>query len=89
MKTIPIPQRLPFVFKMLYVKSVMSAINVKSLIIGFFKILGKDLLGLMIFSTLLLKLPLGQKLPHQARPYLNENTTGPIIHIKAINIKIG
>jgi len=47
------------------------------------------LLGLIIFSTLLLKLPLGQKFPHQARPYLNENTTGPIIHIKAINIKMG
>jgi hypothetical protein len=89
MKTMPIPKRLPFVLKILYVKSDISAINVKSLVTGLFRTLGIVLLGLIIFRTLLLKLPLGQKLPHQARPYLNENTTGPIIHINATNIKTG
>jgi hypothetical protein len=89
MKTMPIPKRLPFVLKMLYVKSDIRAINVKILITGFFRILGIVLLGLIIFRTLLLKLPLGQKLPHHARPYLNENTTGAIIHIKAVNIRTG
>jgi hypothetical protein len=28
-------------------------------------------------------------LPHQARPYLNENTTGAIMHMKEIHIKTG